>query len=180
MVSSQLGVLVGAKVMNIAILNGGDLNEAQLERLRKLGSVTDYGTTVSESECIERLKGDDEKSVAREQVSGFDERDGIESEGFFNFAAVMLLLFIVALASTSTFEVPILSALGMGFVALSFGVIMLMRFKSSVDAFYAKLDRQRQDIEDSGAEALIVIAAEHFANFFMNNMPAFCIGIGER
>jgi aromatic ring-opening dioxygenase catalytic subunit (LigB family) len=47
------------------------------------------------------------------------------------------------------------------------------------DAFYAKLDQQRQDIEDSGAEALIVIAAEHFANFFMNNMPAFCIGIGE-
>ncbi|MDG2375581.1 MAG: hypothetical protein P8M18_04440, partial [Woeseiaceae bacterium] len=46
------------------------------------------------------------------------------------------------------------------------------------DAFYARLDQQRQDIEDSGAEALIVIAAEHFANFFMNNMPAFCIGIG--
>jgi len=48
------------------------------------------------------------------------------------------------------------------------------------DAFYAKLDQQRQDIEDCGAEALIVIAAEHFANFFMNNMPAFCIGIAER
>jgi len=48
------------------------------------------------------------------------------------------------------------------------------------DAFYAKLEQQRQDIENSGAEALIVIAAEHFANFFMNNMPAFCIGIGER
>ncbi len=47
------------------------------------------------------------------------------------------------------------------------------------DAFYAKLDEQRQEIEGSGAEALIVIAAEHFANFFMNNMPAFCIGIGE-
>ena len=47
------------------------------------------------------------------------------------------------------------------------------------DAFYAKLDQQRQDIENSGAEALIVIAAEHFANFFMNNMPAFCIGIGD-
>ncbi|MDP6992939.1 MAG: hypothetical protein QGF87_01170 [Woeseiaceae bacterium] len=46
------------------------------------------------------------------------------------------------------------------------------------DAFYARLDQQRQDIEQSGAEALIVIAAEHFANFFMNNMPAFCIGIG--
>jgi 2,3-dihydroxyphenylpropionate 1,2-dioxygenase len=47
------------------------------------------------------------------------------------------------------------------------------------DEFYAYLDRQRQDIEASGAEALIVVAAEHFANFFMNNMPAFCVGIGE-
>lgn len=46
------------------------------------------------------------------------------------------------------------------------------------DEFYAKLDEQRHDIEGSGAEALIVIAAEHFANFFMDNMPAFCIGIG--
>jgi 2,3-dihydroxyphenylpropionate 1,2-dioxygenase len=48
------------------------------------------------------------------------------------------------------------------------------------DDFYAKLDAQRQEIEDSGAEALIVIAAEHFANFFMNNMPAYCIGIGSQ
>lgn len=47
------------------------------------------------------------------------------------------------------------------------------------DEFYACLDRQRQDIEASGAEALIVVAAEHFGNFFMNNMPAFCIGMGE-
>ena len=47
------------------------------------------------------------------------------------------------------------------------------------DEFYARLDQQRQEIVSSGAEALIVIAAEHFANFFMNNMPAFCIGIGE-
>lgn len=47
------------------------------------------------------------------------------------------------------------------------------------DEFYARLDQQRQEIASSGAEALIVIAAEHFANFFMNNMPAFCIGIGE-
>jgi aromatic ring-opening dioxygenase catalytic subunit (LigB family) len=50
---------------------------------------------------------------------------------------------------------------------------------SKRDEFYARLDQQRQEIEDSGAEALIVIAAEHFANFFMNNMPAFCIGIGD-
>ncbi len=48
------------------------------------------------------------------------------------------------------------------------------------DRFYAMLDQQRQEIEDTGAEALIVIAAEHFGNFFMNNMPAFCVGIGEK
>ena len=47
------------------------------------------------------------------------------------------------------------------------------------DELYAALDRQRQEIEDSGAEALVVMAAEHFANFFMNNMPAFCVGFGE-
>ena len=47
------------------------------------------------------------------------------------------------------------------------------------DEFYAKLDVQRQEIEASGAEALVVIAAEHFGNFFMNNMPAYCIGMGE-
>ncbi len=47
------------------------------------------------------------------------------------------------------------------------------------DEFYAALNRQRDQIAESGAQALIVIAAEHFANFFMNNMPAFCMGIGE-
>ena len=47
------------------------------------------------------------------------------------------------------------------------------------DEFYASFDAQRQMIADAGAQAIIVIAAEHFANFFMNNMPAFCIGMGE-
>lgn len=47
------------------------------------------------------------------------------------------------------------------------------------DEFYAALQNQRSEITASGAEAIIVIAAEHFANFFMNNMPAYCIGIGE-
>jgi len=48
------------------------------------------------------------------------------------------------------------------------------------DELYAHLERQRQEIEATGAEALMVIAAEHFGNFFMNNMPAFCIGIGDK
>jgi len=59
------------------------------------------------------------------------------------------------------------------------GRASLVKNTEKRDALYAAFDRQRQDIEASGAEALIVIAAEHFANFFMNNMPAFCIGVGE-
>ena len=55
----------------------------------------------------------------------------------------------------------------------------LVENTSKRDEFYAKLDVQRQEIEASGAEALVVIAAEHFGNFFMNNMPAYCIGMGE-
>lgn len=47
------------------------------------------------------------------------------------------------------------------------------------DAFYGAFDDMRTAIEDSGAEALIVIAAEHFANFFMNNMPAFAVGMAD-
>ena len=35
------------------------------------------------------------------------------------------------------------------------------------DAFYASYDRMRQAIEDAHPDALVVIGAEHFANFFM-------------
>jgi len=47
------------------------------------------------------------------------------------------------------------------------------------DAFYANLDEMRTRLEAARPDALIVVAAEHFANFFMNNMPAYCIGMGE-
>jgi aromatic ring-opening dioxygenase catalytic subunit (LigB family) len=43
----------------------------------------------------------------------------------------------------------------------------------------SNFDRMRQEIKDSSAEALVVVAAEHFANFFMNNMPAYCIGMAD-
>lgn len=38
----------------------------------------------------------------------------------------------------------------------------------------------RQEILDAGAEAIVVVAAEHFANFFMDNMPSFAIGMADR
>jgi 2,3-dihydroxyphenylpropionate 1,2-dioxygenase len=47
------------------------------------------------------------------------------------------------------------------------------------DAFYAKLDELRRRLEATRPDALIVIAAEHFANFFMNNMPAYCMGMAD-
>jgi len=47
------------------------------------------------------------------------------------------------------------------------------------DAFYAAYDRMRQAIEAARPDALVVVGAEHFANFFMNNMPAICFGMAD-
>ena len=45
------------------------------------------------------------------------------------------------------------------------------------DAFYASYERMRSAIEAQRPDALVVVGAEHFANFFMNNMPSICIGM---
>src|SRR3981189_3348962 len=47
------------------------------------------------------------------------------------------------------------------------------------DGLYAAYDRMRLAIEAARPDALVVVAAEHFANFFMNNMPAFAIGMAD-
>ena len=47
------------------------------------------------------------------------------------------------------------------------------------DGFYEAFGQMRADIEATGAEAIIVVAAEHFANFFMNNMPSFAMGMAD-
>ncbi|MBT8447009.1 MAG: extradiol ring-cleavage dioxygenase, partial [Gammaproteobacteria bacterium] len=47
------------------------------------------------------------------------------------------------------------------------------------EAYYSGMARMREALEASRPDALIVIAAEHFANFFMNNMPAYCIGMAD-
>jgi len=87
---------------------------------------------------IKRLRDDDEREEARHLVDGFDENDGIESEAFFWFGAIMLVLFIATLASASV--LPVIKDLGLGFVALGFGLIMLVRYKSVADRFYESLD----------------------------------------
>jgi len=48
-----------------------------------------------------------------------------------------------------------------------------------VDEYYKAYDDMRVALEAAKPDALIVIAAEHFANFFMNNMPAYCMGMGD-
>src|SRR5262245_5872832 len=47
------------------------------------------------------------------------------------------------------------------------------------DPFYAALGRLREAIQAARPDALMIIAAEHFANFFMNNMPSYAIGMAE-
>jgi len=87
---------------------------------------------------IARIGDEDERAEAAEQVAGFDENDGIESKGFFWFGTGMTVLFILVIATTSV--LPGVSDLGMGFVALSFAALMLVRFKSEVDRFYSAVD----------------------------------------
>ena len=87
---------------------------------------------------IKRLKTDEEKLEAQRLVASFDENDGVQSWVFFKFAAVMLVLFILTIATTSV--LPGISSLGMGFVAMAFAVIMLWRYKSDVSQFYSAVD----------------------------------------
>ena len=47
------------------------------------------------------------------------------------------------------------------------------------DGFYAALDALRERLEAARPDALVVIAAEHFANFFMDNMPSFAVGMAD-
>ncbi len=87
---------------------------------------------------IKAFSTEEEKREGRFLVSSFDENDGIKSKSFFNFSAFMLVIFIATIATTSI--TPLLRDLGMGFVAISFAIIMLLRFKSEVDQFYRSID----------------------------------------
>jgi 2,3-dihydroxyphenylpropionate 1,2-dioxygenase len=48
------------------------------------------------------------------------------------------------------------------------------------NGLYGAFDDLRERLEESRPDALIVVAAEHFANFFMNNMPSFAVGMADR
>lgn len=125
---------------------------------------------------ITRLAGDEAIDEAAELVSGFDENDGIESTGFFWFGATMTLLFIAVIATTSV--LPGISELGMGFVAIAFAVIMLVRFKSEVDTFYRAID---WDLLGFFAGLFIVINVMEHAQVLagLGKALAWLIGLGD-
>ncbi len=87
---------------------------------------------------IGRLTTLQEKQAAAEMVDSFDENDGIESRGFFWFGAIMTALFILTIATTSV--LPWVSDLGMGFVAVAFAAVALLRYKSEADQIYRIID----------------------------------------
>ena len=87
---------------------------------------------------VRRLTDEADKEEAREMVRGFDENDGIESRSFFWTATALFILFIFTLATTSI--LPFIRELDMGFVALAFAFLILIRYKAEVDRFYSALD----------------------------------------
>ncbi|MCA9628054.1 MAG: hypothetical protein KC766_10320 [Myxococcales bacterium] len=87
---------------------------------------------------IPRLQTEAEKAEAARLVGSFDENDGIESQGFFWFSTVMFVAFILTLATTSI--LPVIKDLDMGYVAMAFAVITLIRYKATAGKFYKALD----------------------------------------
>ncbi len=47
------------------------------------------------------------------------------------------------------------------------------------DAFHAAFHAMGTALQATRPDALIVVAAEHFANFFMHNMPAYAMGMAD-
>ena len=87
---------------------------------------------------IPSLKNEEEKKKAIELVASFDENDGIESKRFFVFSSISFVL-LIGLFATSA-NIPYLKDLGLGFIALSFGLLSLWVYKHEVDTFFKGLD----------------------------------------
>jgi 2,3-dihydroxyphenylpropionate 1,2-dioxygenase len=45
--------------------------------------------------------------------------------------------------------------------------------------FFRSYRNMGDELAAARPDALVIVAAEHFANFFMNNMPAFAVGMAE-
>lgn len=47
------------------------------------------------------------------------------------------------------------------------------------DPFYAAFRTMGEEMRATQPDALVLVGAEHFGNFFMNNMPAYAMGMGD-
>jgi aromatic ring-opening dioxygenase catalytic subunit (LigB family) len=47
------------------------------------------------------------------------------------------------------------------------------------NSIYQGYERLRQKLEKSGPDTLILLTSEHWANFFLDHIGAFCIGLGD-
>ena len=47
------------------------------------------------------------------------------------------------------------------------------------EEFYRQFYRMGELMHEAKPDAVIIIAAEHFANFFMANMPAYAMGMAD-
>jgi Catalytic LigB subunit of aromatic ring-opening dioxygenase len=48
------------------------------------------------------------------------------------------------------------------------------------DRFFGALDWLRDEAVRRGVQAVVVLSNEHFTNFFLENFPQICVGVGER
>lgn len=48
------------------------------------------------------------------------------------------------------------------------------------DRFFGALEGIREDARRLGVQACVVVSNEHFTNFFLENFPQLCVGVGER
>jgi|TARA_B110000305_G_C19436835_1_gene639470 Na+/H+ antiporter NhaD/arsenite permease-like protein len=87
---------------------------------------------------IESLTDPEDLSRAEALVAGFDESEGIPSPAFFKVSIVLFALLVLTFSLQSV--LPLLKELGMGFVALLFAFIALIRFRHDVDEFYRGID----------------------------------------
>ncbi len=87
---------------------------------------------------ISSLNTEEEKNTAALLINDFDEKEGVSSESFFVLGWIAFLSFILILATTDL--IPYVRQLGIGFVAMSFGVIMLLKIKNKTEITYRVLD----------------------------------------
>jgi Na+/H+ antiporter NhaD/arsenite permease-like protein len=87
---------------------------------------------------ISPLKTQEEKAEAALLIKNFDENEGVESKSFFKLGWFVFIAFILVLATTDL--IPYIKELGIGFVAMAFGIVMLIKIKSKTETTFKSID----------------------------------------